>query len=875
MADQSEMSTHLRRRPSGWRRAARRPEPRFPYEHELVRRSRVGALVDASSGDERLDAVFYGRPWSSRRIVRAEFLVSLLHQGAGVRAVALRGAWIVGAVDLEARSIACPLLLERCRLEQPFNATETRAPAIRLHHCDVPEFRGDRLEVRELELDECRADLVSLVAAQVPGELSLRGYWTGEQQVVAVDAYRLVAGAVHFDGCTTKGEVRLVGARAARISFSGARLIKGEGRPALSADGIHVAGDMLFWRGEPPRRRPFQADGELRLTGARIGTLSMNAAEIDSCDPAVPALAADGLAVDVGIYLNEQFTAKGAVTLRGAQTHVLSLAEARLSNPDGVALEGDRLTARSGVFCDGMHVQGTLSIPDARITGTLSLANARLEGGAGRALRADRIRLDGSLFARGCRAEGMTLLRGAHVTGLVNLNDSELRSGGQAAALRAEQLVAGSGMSWRKCEIDGEASISGARVRGRFRLEDAKLRNGGKTALAADELSVEQQLLCDGAQFDGSVLLRGAEASMASFNSAILRNPARHVALDADGLTVHRDLFLNAMEATGTVRLCGAELGVLSLVGSKLRAEREQPVALDAEGLTVDRGVFAEELDARGTLKLADARIGGKLKLSDASLEPARMNGEATVLTLEGANVGSLKLRLRKRPDGTVNLTSTTLGALDVRPADEKETWSPRCRLSGCTYDSLTTALGSRARIAWLRSDPGGFSSQPYEELAATYRHEGRDPQARRVSIARHRTRRKWLEWRLRTAPGKLWGWFLDWTVGYGYRPWQAGLWLLALVVIGSVVFGAVYDVDHDGGTNAAGSEFAPARAADQVPPFQPVVYTVDVLVPVISLGQRVAWNASGSAQWFAFGMTLCGWLLTTALIAGLAARRQ
>jgi hypothetical protein len=61
----------------------------------------------------------------------------------------------------------------------------------------------------------------------------------------------------------------------------------------------------------------------------------------------------------------------------------------------------------------------------------------------------------------------------------------------------------------------------------------------------------------------------------------------------------------------------------------------------------------------------------------------------------------------------------------------------------------------------------------------------------------------------------------------------------------------------------------------EQMPSFQPVIYTADALVPVLNLGQESAWNAHGAALWTTAALTVVGWLLTTALLAGFAARRQ
>jgi hypothetical protein len=56
---------------------------------------------------------------------------------------------------------------------------------------------------------------------------------------------------------------------------------------------------------------------------------------------------------------------------------------------------------------------------------------------------------------------------------------------------------------------------------------------------------------------------------------------------------------------------------------------------------------------------------------------------------------------------------------------------------------------------------------------------------------------------------------------------------------------------------------------------FEPVIYTLDLLIPVISLGQRTAWNVDGIGQWVALGFTFFGWLMTAALLGGIAVRRQ
>lgn len=102
-----------------------------------------------------------------------------------------------------------------------------------------------------------------------------------------------------------------------------------------------------------------------------------------------------------------------------------------------------------------------------------------------------------------------------------------------------------------------------------------------------------------------------------------------------------------------------------------------------------------------------------------------------------------------------------------------------------------------------------------------------------------------------------MWGRPLDFTVGYGYRPWLAGLWLIVLAMLGTLVFGAHSPTPVKPGEGA---------------PFQAFVYTLDLLIPIGGLGQRSAWYWTDSlSQWLAYVLIAAGWVLTTAVVAGVS----
>jgi hypothetical protein len=119
---------------------------------------------------------------------------------------------------------------------------------------------------------------------------------------------------------------------------------------------------------------------------------------------------------------------------------------------------------------------------------------------------------------------------------------------------------------------------------------------------------------------------------------------------------------------------------------------------------------------------------------------------------------------------------------------------------------------------------------------------------ARRVAIAK--------QWHRRNIFSPLnWLWYI--TVGYGYRTWLAAIWLAALTVAGTFAFSHAYNTHH-------------LIATSHAPAFQPFVYTIDILLPIVDFGQKSAWTPTGWALPWSWSLTAAGWVLTTAAVAAL-----
>ena len=199
--------------------------------------------------------------------------------------------------------------------------------------------------------------------------------------------------------------------------------------------------------------------------------------------------------------------------------------------------------------------------------------------------------------------------------------------------------------------------------------------------------------------------------------------------------------------------------------------------------------------------------------------------------------------------EGTLDLTAAKTSSYHDDPAS----WPDKLRLDGFVYDNIDGAPVND-RIRWLRRNERRYSPQIYNQLAAVYRLAGHDDDARRVLIAKQRRR---------SAEGSLngwvWGGLLDITVGYGYRTWLAAWWLIFFLFLGTWLFGSVYP-----------GELTPANNLNVQPAFQPFFYTLDLLLPVVSLHVRDAWIAHGAAQVWSVVFIVLGWILATAVVLSL-----
>ena len=153
------------------------------------------------------------------------------------------------------------------------------------------------------------------------------------------------------------------------------------------------------------------------------------------------------------------------------------------------------------------------------------------------------------------------------------------------------------------------------------------------------------------------------------------------------------------------------------------------------------------------------------------------------------------------------------------------------------------------ASVATVRASSGGSAPRIAGNSSAASSH---DNEARTIAVARHRRRR-----RSRPLLQRVWSYLEYAAIGYGYRPARALVWLIALTAVVAVVF----------------ASSPPRPTQPNGPPFQPVIYALDVVLPILDLHQEGAFVPLGATQWIAWTSSFPGWLLATTTLAGLTRR--
>lgn len=592
----------------------------------------------------------------------------------------------------------------------------------------------------------------------------------------------------------------------------------------------------------------------------------------------------------------EECTVTGPVVLSDARIEgPLRLIGTRLDSAGDHALAGVRLMIRGVLDARDLQTDGEVRLSGARIDGNIDLRGARLSHPGGDALEAAGVQVGGNLRCdREFSAQGRVVLAGASVAGDAVFSGAMLQGTTDPAERAVLVLPRGSADSTAALVADriavhgnlvldagftavGSIRVTNARVGGYLQLSGATLGepaepdtgNGDHSqpvpvALAADGIEVHGDLEARQAptgagdfgalQAYGQVRLVGAQVNgSASLTGVRLHGPGLDV-LFADRLRIGGSLFMRGLVAAGSIRLHHANIGsTLDCTAAQLDAPRRRPdgsikTSLDARAATIGKDIYASRgFTATGGVRLSLAEVSKSVNFNNARLGGA---GEGVAaLHARGMTCQELRLGFAEPPRGDVSLAGVVANSV----FDSAQLWATNGKVDveDFRYQSLTASpdVDVATRLRWLRTVLPEYDPDPYDSLAASYRDCGHDDRADAVLLAKQRHR-----YTVHGPAGRFWGRLQEWTVGYGYRPWRAALWLAVCWLLGSLWF-----VYHR----------LPQLDSGQDPSWQPVIYAADLLIPVVNLGQDGLWRTSGVSAWIAGLLTAVGWLLLSTGAAG------
>jgi hypothetical protein len=513
-------------------------------------------------------------------------------------------------------------------------------------------------------------------------------------------------------------------------------------------------------------------------------------------------------------------------------------------NAEGAAIKGD-------VFLRELESTGEVSFSGAEIGGQLLCNGAELNGGEGKALNAQSATIRGGVFLRNLKSTGEVSLSGAEIGGQLSGNGAEL-NGGEGTALNAQNATIGGHVFFGKAKSTGEVSFVGAEIEGQLSAEEAELNGGEGTALNAQ-----------------SAKIRG-------------------------------DVFLRNLKSAGEVSFAGAEIeGQLSAEEAELNGGKVK--ALNAQRMIVREGLFWRNIKlVIGEVDLNTAHLGD---LVDDEQSWDTVPSLSLVGLIYEDLAGPLDLPFRKR---WLKNGAQFNGQFHPQPYQQLAKFY---RETGHRHEAREILIEKEreqrkaVRASIRKGRRKAESDVPFSVKTA-------------LPWSWDATRR-WISFYLSPWLRIGWNWFWDVLIrniaGYGYKPWLSLAWLAGMIgivwavayftwnagdfapnsaiVLTSPEWKAVADLPE---VYTALSEDAKQMIVEDMTPANPwsnfdapgkdyetfysLAYALDVVVPVLDLGQTDAWAPSPARGDWGYRMfylqkmfIVLGWVVTAIAAAAIS----
>jgi hypothetical protein len=732
------------------------------------------------------------------------------------------------------------------------------------------------------------------------------------------------------DNFSVEGEVHLLRAHIGGHLDCHHGSFKNSGGAALNATAADIKGSVFL-------NDKFSAVGEVVLDGVLIGG-DLDCTHSSFKNSGGAALNAEAAKIAGHVLLSDSSTL-GLVTLYGV--HIggnLDCERSSFKVPGGTALQAQAADIQQSVFLrDNFSVEGEVHLLSAHIGGDLDCNRGSFENAGGRAaLNAEVADIKGRVLLNDrFSAVGEVNLHGVLIGGDLDCEHSSFKNSGGAALNAAGAKIAGN-VLLSDSSMLGLVTLYGVHIGGILDCERSSFKVPGGTALQAQAADIQQSVfLRDNFSVEGEVHLLSAHiGGDLDCNRGSFENAGGRAALNAEVADIKGRVLLNdRFSAVGEVNLHGV------LIGGDLDCEHSSfknsgGAALNAAGAKIAGNVLLSDSSMLGLVTLYGVHIGGDLDCHHGSFKNsggAALNATAAEIkgsvvlndkfsavgevVLDGVLIGG-DLDCKRGRFDTLRMSSATVkqtfswenvwgvtkldlrGASVGRISDDKASWPAKIELhlDGFIYGSIPGNLKDASwRLSWLGLQKE-FAPQPYRQLAKVLRDLGDDDGAKQVSFELERKSHRWM----------LDGLF-RYTIGYGIYPERA-IWLMgAFAALNWVVYrraklaGAMAPTDKDSHAAFHTDGQPPAH----YPPFNPLIYALEISVPLVKMGQDDHWQpdptptlhapvpvtgrwaklknillerpipdkaiSPGALRWFRLIMIIIGWGLATFFVAGLS----
>ncbi|MEV4438749.1 hypothetical protein AB0K09_06950 [Streptomyces sp. NPDC049577] len=491
-------------------------------------------------------------------------------------------------------------------------------------------------------------------------------------------------------------------------------------------------------------------------------------------------------------------------------------------------------------------------------------------------IRADQLHTHHNFYLNGSSIGAPLLLRSAKIDGQLAMKNAKL---GPGAPLRAGSITISQGAYFQAIKVEDKVHLAGARITAKFDMRGATLtKSQDGRALHAPRIQVSGNvLLSNDFRAEGTVDFTNATVTGdVRCSGGTFVKPAfgetRERCLDLARARIQQHVYLNnGFNATGTVHLADATIeGTLDCEGG--RFENPSDTAIYAPGIQVGRDVRLTKALTPAATDESGFSVRGEVVLGGACIN-ARLDCRGGHFLTDGAGqrsitaramtVGSLKFGCGFLAQGTVDLRRTTVTGelVDITSIETQN-----IKMTRLTYKTLRESKesgesGPKKLIAWLKKVD--YSPQIFRQLSSAYAAEGEEGWAKKALVAGRDARRMKT---LGYGPRRGAEFLLKLLVGYGYSPFRVLYYLIGLEFFGGIWFSIR---EH-------AMEVSPLYQRTQSqgtpwhPDFNPWIYTGDLLLPVVDLQQSKYWIPTHSEEWISVALTISGWALATALVAGL-----